>query len=244
MLIFALILVAVSVWLGGFLGLKLKNHSHLLLGAAAGLILGMISFELLPESLELIEGLGYEHTYAMIAFLAGFLGIHIFEKRLAVHSSHEHEYAEHSHVHAGKAQTLAVIGHAFFDGIAIGLGFQVSSGVGMGIAFAVLAHDFCDGFNTVAIMAKHQHETKSIYRYLALTAIAPVIGGVLAVNLALPEIVLPLALAFFSGMLMYIAASDILPEAHAKHSSWKVFAITVLGVVIAYLTTQLIGHGH
>ena len=37
------------------------------------------------------------------------------------------------------------------DGLGIGFAFQVSSAAGMIVAFAVLAHDFVDGANTVTL---------------------------------------------------------------------------------------------
>ena len=38
------------------------------------------------------------------------------------------------------------------DGVGIGLAFQVSNAVGIVVAVAVIAHDFCDGLNTVGLM--------------------------------------------------------------------------------------------
>jgi zinc transporter ZupT len=47
-------------------------------------------------------------------------------------------------------------------------------------------------------------------------------------------------LAFFAGFLLYIGASDILPEAHSKDSSFKTIAMTLLGVVFIYAITNFI----
>ena len=45
-------------------------------------------------------------------------------------------------------------------------------------------------------------------------------------------------LGFFAGFLLYIGASDLLPEAHSKHSSIKVIALTLLGVIFIFVVTR------
>ena len=46
-------------------------------------------------------------------------------------------------------------------------------------------------------------------------------------------------LGFFAGFLLYIGASDILPEAHSKYSSWKTVLLTVLGAALICLITRV-----
>ena len=43
----------------------------------------------------------------------------------------------------------------------------------------------------------------------------------------------------FAGFLLYIGASDILPEAHSKHSSFKLIGLTVLGTLVIFVITRL-----
>ena len=50
---------------------------------------------------------------------------------------------------------------------------------------------------------------------------------------------LVLYLGFFAGFLLYIGASDILPEAHSKHSSVRLIALTVLGAALIFLITRV-----
>jgi zinc and cadmium transporter len=47
---------------------------------------------------------------------------------------------------------------------------------------------------------------------------------------SLPDRVLALYLAFFCGFLLYLATSDILPEAHSRHPSRLTLLCTVVGV--------------
>jgi len=49
---------------------------------------------------------------------------------------------------------------------------------------------------------------------------------------------LTLYLGFFAGFLLYIGASEILPEAHSKHSSYTTILLTVLGATFMFFVTR------
>ena len=229
-----------STFAGGLVGLKYKNKLHLVLGFTAGVILAVIAFDIFPEIVELTGKTGLDPIYPMLALVGAFLLFHIAEKMLLIHHSHEDEYKEHSHPIVGKFQALALAGHSFLDGIGIGLGFQVDTAVGVLVALAVIAHDFSDGLNTVSLMLRHKNTEKRAKQFLYIDAIAPVLGGLSTLLFTLPEKALLIYLGFFAGFLLYIGVSDILPEAHSKHSSWKTVAMTVLGVVFILLVTSAI----
>jgi len=48
-------------------------------------------------------------------------------------------------------------------------------------------------------------------------------------------------LALFSGFLIYLATSHILPEAHSRHSSRWTFGATAAGVAIMWLIVAALG---
>lgn len=237
-----IVLAFASIMLGGLVGLRFRDRSHLLLGASAGIILGMVAFELIPESMHLAEAAKLEHWVPMMAFVIGFFCIHTLERMMLMHHAHEDEYASHSHPHMGKAQAAAIIGHAFFDGLIIGLSFLVSNAVGISVALAVLAHDFCDGLNTVSFMTRHGNSKRQTVLFLVATAVAPLLGGLLSMVIEVPAAVLPIVLGWFAGVLLYIAAADVLPEAHAKHSSWKTIAMSLLGAGLSFWITLSLGY--
>ena len=233
-------LTFVSTFLGGLVGIKYKDKMHLILGLTAGVILGVIAFDIFPEIIEMTQRLGVNSTSPMIALVCGFLIFHIAEKFFLVHHSHEEQYGPHTHPTVGKFQALALAGHSFFDGVAIGLGFQISGVVGIIIAIAVISHDFSDGLNTVSMMIRHKNTNKAALRFLLIDALAPVLGGVSTLFFALSEKALLIYLGFFAGFLLYIGVSDILPEAHSKNSSMKTVMMTILGVLFIFLITRVL----
>jgi ZIP family zinc transporter len=233
-----------STILGGFTALKYKDNLHRLLGYTSGVILGVLAFDLLPEIFELLHDLDKSATGAMIALVSGFLLFHIVEKSILIHHSREHEYQEHHHPTVGIASALALAGHSFLDGVAIGFAFQVDSSVGIAVALAVIAHDFSDGLNAVSLMLAHENRNKRTLQMLLLVAVAPILGVLSTQLVTVPEEWLVLYLGFFAGFLLYIGASEILPEAHSKHSSYKTIALTVLGVVFMFIVTRFLEHAH
>lgn len=231
-------LTFVSTFLGGLVGLRYKDKLHLILGFTAGVLLGVVAFDIFPELIELLDKTQTPSVWAMGALVAGFLIFHILEKLLMIHHAQEEEYGQHRHPTVGVLSALALSGHSFLDGVGIGLGFQVSEVVGILVAIAVISHDFSDGLNTVSLMLAHKNTTAKAKRMLLIDAIAPVLGAASTLLFIIPQKALVLYLGFFAGFLLYIGCSDILPEAHAQHSSRWTILLTVIGVSFIFLITR------
>lgn len=237
-LIILSILTFVSTLLGGYFSLKNQDKLHKIMAFTAGIILGLVFFEIFPEIFELTKENNYNFTSVMISLVLGFLFFHILEKSVLIHHHHEGEYKEHKHPHVGIASALALIGHSFLDGVGIGLGFQVSPAVGLAVAIAVIAHDFTDGMNTVNLLLHNKNSERRAKIFLLLDALAPVIGIFSTLLFVIPNSFLILYLGFFAGFLLYISASDILPEAHEKDSSYKTILLTIFGLLFIFIITR------
>lgn len=232
------ILTFASTFLGGLFALKFKNSLHFIMAFAAGVLLGIVSFDIFPEIIEQIKEYNFSSISVMVAMVCGFLIFHILEKSILLHTHSEEHFPKHKHPHVGIFSALALAGHSFMDGVAIGLGFQVNSMIGVLIAIAVISHDFTDGMNTVSLMLSHKNTDKNAKLFLFITAITPVLGVVSTLFFTVPPYFLFLYLGFFAGFLLYIGASDILPEAHAERSSYKLIGLTILGALFIFTITR------
>lgn len=233
-----------STFIGGLFALKHNDRLHYILSFTAGVIIGVVSFDILPEIFELAHQNAANPTHAMIALVAGFLFFHSLEKFVLVHHSQEGAYTTHRHPHVGILSACALIGHSVMDGVGIGLAFQVSVSVGTIVAIAVIAHDFCDGLNTVSLMLVNHNTKRRALGMLALDALAPVLGAASTLAFHLPPSVLMTFLGFFAGFLLYISASDILPEAHSKAPPAMVLrlvGLTCLGAVFIFIAVSFAG---
>lgn len=234
----------VSTLCGGLFALKFRDRLHYLLSFTAGVLLGVVSFDVLPEIFAIAHERALDATGAMVTLVAGFLLFHSLEKFVLIHHAHEADYALHRHPQVGFIASLALVGHSLLDGVAIGLAFQASPAVGISVAVAVIAHDFSDGLNTVGLMLTHRNTTRQSVTMLVLDAVAPVLGVASTLFFALPPSALILYLGFFAGFLLYIGVSDILPEAHSGASpatAVKLIALTTIGAGFIFLVTRAVG---
>lgn len=229
-----------STFFGGLFAVRFKHKLHLIMGFTAGVLLGVVSFEILPEIMALVSEHDFKPIEPMVALVVGFLLFHILEKAVVMHHAHEDEYASHKHPHVGILSALALAGHSFMDGVGIGLGFQINNAVGVLIAVAVIAHDFTDGMNTVTFMLSSRNTERRAKLMLLIDAAAPVLGALSTLFFVVTPHILTLYLGFFAGFLLYIGASDILPEAHSKESSKTLILLTVAGAAFIFLISRVV----
>ena len=125
----------VTTLLGGVAALRIGDRRHLVLGLAAGLMLGVVLFDLLPEALGEQPEYLFGVPVVLLATMAGFLALHVIERSALVHRGHEAEYADHQH-HPGVGMLAAagLVGHSLMDGFAIGAAFQAGSTVAAVVA--------------------------------------------------------------------------------------------------------------
>jgi ZIP family zinc transporter len=237
-------LTAIATSAGGFLAIKSRDRLHLVLGLSAGLLLGLVAFDLLPEVFELNSNTFGNVRVVAIAFVLGFLALHFAEQFFGSHEPAESDYG-HEHKHsaniAGTLGALAMGGHVFLDGVALGLSFKVSNALGIAVFIAILSHAFSDGLNTVSLLIKSGHWTKRAIALLALDAIMRIAGAALGSYVVISDATLSLYLAMFSGFVIYLATSHILPEAHSRHPSRITMLATIAGVIAMWLIVGNIG---
>jgi zinc transporter, ZIP family len=130
-------------------------------------------FDLIPEVFALDGG-----SSLMPLTAAGFLVLLGLERYTAMHRIHEHLRTATSY-----EQELGVLAagglclHSFLDGVAIGVGFQTSTKLGLLIAAGIITHDVSDGLNTVTVLLAHGNSRHRAQYWLAVDMLAPVLGA-------------------------------------------------------------------
>lgn len=239
------LLAFLTTLLGGVAAMRVRDNRHLVLGLAGGLMLGIVAFDLIPESLEMTRHSPFGVPAPMIGFAAGFLLLHVVEQAVAIHRAHEDEYAPHVHAHGhgggpgGLLAASALVGHSLMDGVSIGLGFQSGTEVGVFVALAVVAHDFADGFNTVTAASLNRDDRRPAVVLLLADAAAPIAGAALGTLIQLPDALLGPYLGMFAGVLLYLSAAEILPEAHSVHPRVMTLGATGLGLTVVLFVVGL-----
>ena len=237
MAILITLITVLATALGGFLALRSRDRMHLLLGLSAGLLLGLVAFDLIPEVLELNTHRLAGIPTPMVAFVVGFLALHMMERFFGSHEPADSDYGDdHSHTRlsTGVIGAGAMVIHVFLDGVGVGLAFQVSNSVGFAACIAVISHAFTDGLNTVMLLIRSGRWRTKAIALLALDGVARLLGATIGTYLTLSEPLLGIYLALFAGFLVYLSTSHVLPEAHSNHPSRWTLLATLLGVVVMF----------
>ncbi len=238
-------LTAVATTAGGFIAIKSKDRLHLVLGLSAGLLLGLVAFDLLPEVFEMGTQEFLHAPVVSFALIAGFLLLHFYEQIFGSHEPAESDYG-HDHSHssdiAGALGALAMGGHVFLDGIALGVAFEVSNNLGLAVFIALLVHAFSDGLNTVSFLIKSGTWGKKGIWLLGVDALARIGGAIIGSTIALSDNFVATYLALFAGIVIYLATSHILPEAHSRHKSRYTILATIVGVAVMWALVAFL-HG-
>jgi branched-chain amino acid transport system substrate-binding protein len=176
----------------------------------------------IPAASESLESIALTKTAPMLVLL-GYLIVHIFEHTFASHL-HFGEETHHDEVHNPVVGISALVGmlvHTFFDGVAIGAGFEVSQSVGLLIFLAVLLHKIPDGFTISSIVITSGHSAKSALAAATSLGVSTLVG-VLAVHL-LGGITYALPIA--TGSTLYVAATDLMPEVNREKGVKMAFVV-------------------
>ena len=233
----------VSTLLGGLFAIRYRKRFGILAAFAAGVLISVSLFDLLPEALRLATIVRVPLEQVMYVAAVGFIFLLVLERYFSVHKvCFADGTCTNVHHHKGGFLGAAELSaHSFMDGLAIGIGFQAEFHVGIIVAFAVIAHDFSDGLNTVTVMLKSGNSLRSSIKMLLLDAITPVLGVLSTLVIRIPENYLILFLPFFAGGFLYLGASDLLPQAHEKDDPVVSIAFTLLGFLLIFVITGLLG---
>lgn len=222
----------ITTLLGGYAALRIGSYRYLVLGLAAGLMLGAVAFDLLPESLSQKPWVLFGIPAPLVAFVLGFLVLHVIEHTVGIHRGDgSGDAGDPDAPGVGILAASGLIGHSVMDGFAIGAAFQAGAAAGAVVAVAVIGHDFADGFNTYTITSLYGNDRRRAVALLGADAVAPVAGAALTLAVTIPHRLLEVYLGFFAGFLMYLASADILPRAHAGHRTAATLVCTIGGVL-------------
>jgi zinc transporter ZupT len=213
-----------------------------LIALGAGFMLAAVFLKIVPETLEIWKG---QALQPMLLLLAGYLLIQLFEHTIAPHFHFGEEVHEDAMLeqHAALAGVVALMIHAFFDGVSIAAAALVSPQLGVLIFIAILLHKLPEGFTVASMMLASKRSSRSAQLASLLIGVATFAGVTLVLlfhNLAiyshpLSSYVLPL----FAGVTLYVAASDLIPEVN-KEEGATTSIIVFAGVALLYLIELLL----
>ena len=138
---------------------------------------------------------------------------------------------------------LAIAIHNFPEGIAAGVGFGAGNdSEAFLIAAGIALQNIPEGMVIIAPMLATGMKPQKTFLIAALTGVVEVVGtlvGYFAVSVA--TFILPFALSFAGGTMLYVISDEMIPETHAHgHERGATYALLV-GFCLMLVTDVLLG---
>ncbi len=197
---------------------KLNNN---LLSFASGVMLAATIFSLLLPAIENLKGTG-ESTASAVSQSILWLFIGGFSLWLI------NEYAPHEHFEKGHDGidtrslrkiwlfVIAIAIHNFPEGLSVGVANGTGDfGAGFGATFGIALQNIPEGLSVAVALQSQGYSKRYSFAITALTGLVEVFGGIIGVSvLLISAAILPWALAFAAGAMLFIISDEIIPETH------------------------------
>jgi len=229
----------------GFLFKKIShNFSDIVLSFAAGVMLAAAVLGLVIPSIE--YGGEYGVFITIVGIFAGAFCLNLIDKLVP----HLHKIAgvdaeTHNNANLSKVLlfVLAIAIHNFPEGIAAGVGFgSGNTAQALVIAGGIALQNIPEGMVIISPMLASGVSAKRTFLIALLTGFVEVIGtfiGYFAVNIA--EAILPFALAFAGGTMLYVISDEMIPETHSHGSERGATYSLLMGFCVMLVADVLLG---
>ena len=209
-----------------------KKVLDAMLGFAAGVMTAASFWSLLAPSIELSENLGHlPWLPPLIGFLMGGAFLKWIDKILPhLHIGLEEEKAEGIHTTWKKSLllVLAITLHNIPEGLAVGVAFgAVGAGIpsatfagAVALALGIGIQNFPEGAAvSVPLRRERLSRWKSFLYGQASGVVEPIAGVLGALLVTIMRPVLPFALSFAAGAMIYVVVEEVIPEAQGSGNS-------------------------
>lgn len=237
----------IGTTIGGLIGVFSKRNSNkflsFVLAFASGLMLAVICFDLIPDSIEI--------SSVYVTILGIILGIiimilcdnivqNIFNKKDNIKNSYtvkKYSRKNKKSIDVGLLKTGIIVSiglalHNIPEGLAIGSGFDSSTSLGLSLAIAICLHDIPEGISMAVPMKNGGMNPIKVMLYVILSGIATGFGaliGALVGNIS--KQVIAVCLSFAAGAMLYIVTGELIPEANQLYKG----RITALGNMLGFI---------
>ena len=208
----------------------------IMLGFAAGVMLAATTFSLLVPAIN--QG-GVWIT--VIGFVMGALTLHLIDRFVP----HFHPVAGVEGPPSNIARVwlliIAITIHNFPEGLAVGVSFGNGDiAAGLVIATAIGLQNMPEGLAVALPLLREKYSRAKSLEYATLTGLVEPIGGLLGaaiVSIFLP--ILPWALAFAAGAMIFVVSDEMIPESHRKGFAREATFGLIAGFVIMMLLDSI-----
>lgn len=236
--ILGLIFGTLGTTLGGILGAIVKTKSNkflsFILEFAAGLMVAIVCFELIPEAMEVSNMLT-----VIIGIIIGVLIMIFCDNLVNYKYSKKNVFKMNSLIKTGIIVGIGLAIHNFPEGLAIGSGFSASTKLGITLAVAIALHDVPEGISMAVPMKNGGMKTYKVILYTFLSGLTTGVGAFFGIIIGtISEQLISICLGFAAGAMLYISAGELIPESHKIYKGRVSYLGNILGFIIGIISTQ------
>ena len=236
---------------GTLLGFLFKNISHkfsdIVLSFAAGVMLAAAVIGLVLPSLDHGPGGVWGICFTVAGIFAGALCLNVFD-RVVPHLHRLSGVDQESHPESGEKLSkvllfvTAIAIHNLPEGIAAGVSFGTGNDAeALTVAGGIALQNIPEGMVIVGPMLAAGMKPGRTFVIAAMTGVVEVLGtllGYLAVTVS--TAILPFALAFAGGTMLYVISDEMIPETHHGETRGVTYALLV-GFCVMLISDVLLG---
>lgn len=232
-----------------------------LLGFAAGVMLAATSFSLIVPAIEKGGGGIPGATITLIGILCGGFFIDYVDKffpdtNLLTNAVNETDISENGYKKSHLINInlspqmrkiwlfiIAITIHNFPEGLAVGVGFgdgDVLNGISLAIGIGL--QNLPEGLAIALPLVRESFSRRKAFLVALATGLVEPIGGLLGVGLVqIAKPLLPFALAFAAGAMLFVISHEIIPETQNRegHSKLAAHSLLIGFVVMMFLDNTL-----
>lgn len=223
--------------IGGIIGVSIKNTSNkflsFILSFASGLMLAVVCFDLIPESMEISN-----ITNTVIGVILGVICMIICD--ILVQKKFNEKNKSNTLLKTGIIVSIGLALHNIPEGLAIGSSFDASIKLGYSLALAICLHDIPEGISMGVPMKNGGMKKSKVMFYIIMSGITTGIGAFFGSLIGeISNTVIALSLAFAGGAMLYIVSGELIPEANNLYKGRLTSVGTILGFIIGIFASSL-----
>jgi len=208
------------------------------LGFSAGVMLAASAFSLLVPAIE-VAGIGK----VVIGLLAGAAFVDMADRLIP----HEHVFKGYegppSRLSKISLMILAITIHNFPEGMAVGVSFgRGNVGTGIVVSIAIALQNIPEGMAVAFPMLREGFKKRKAAWFAALSGLVEPLGGLLGILLvSTVKPILPIAMAFAAGAMIFVVSDEMIPESHSRGYERIATFGAVVGFAIMMFLDNLLG---
>lgn len=219
-----------------------------MLGFASGVMIAASFFSLLEPSIEMaIEQGQISWLPAALGFAAGGLFLYLMDRLVPhLHVTDDGPEGPDSNLKSSILLVLAITLHNIPEGLAVGVAFGAISSLGPSavagawvLAMGMALQNFPEGMAVSIPLKKEGLSNWKAFNYGQISgAVEPIFGFLGALAVANIRPILPYALSFAAGAMIYVVAEELIPEAHCGEGDHS--DVATAGVMIGFTIMMIL----